>query len=72
MSFTFARFMTECDRVLDETVGGSTADLVDSPWHDMWEDGLSPVEAVRTSLVEWNGLDEHEASYLLDDRRTGR
>ena len=58
---SFRQWIREVDLILLRAVGLTSDDLADQPYRDMWEDGLTAMEAAERAL-------EDEGFYLISVR----
>ena len=48
----FDEFMFECDVEVTRMIGLGVDDMPDAPWHDFFDDGMSPEDAVQTAIED--------------------
>jgi hypothetical protein len=52
MDKTFPQWLKEVDREIGKLCGLSHNDLADQPWHDWYDDEMSPAEAAESALAD--------------------
>lgn len=50
-SFDF--WMRQVDRAYGARLGLGADDCGDAPWHDYYDDGMSPLDAMAHALTDW-------------------
>lgn len=65
MTTTYHQYIDAVNELLEDKVGSSVDDLIDSDWFDYYDENLSPHDACVRALVDYNGLTESEAKEML-------
>ena len=53
----FNQWINKVNRLLEQSIGLSSIDLVDKCWRDMFDDGISPAEATADIISDpWSHI----------------
>jgi hypothetical protein len=63
-SASFDAWMRKVDRTMEQKIGLDSDDLADAPWMDFFVNGLTPTEAIKDALVEYNDVSFEEMALL--------